>query len=76
MSEILGQCNCITMYEKNTLLTALNSSKIDAERMLRESQRGKIQTGEPPREFEEKISILIGDYINLKNRVDKTPICR
>ena len=32
---ILGECNfCLTKYEKDTLTTALNSAKIDAERTL------------------------------------------
>lgn len=71
----LEQCNCLTKYEKSTLLNALNSAKIDAERLLIYSERGSIIVGKPTKEAKEELTILIGDYTNLKNKVDKTPIC-
>lgn len=71
----LEQCNCLTEYEKKILLNALNSAKIDAERLLIYSERGSIIVGKPTKEAREELSMLIGDYMNLKDKVDKTPIC-
>lgn len=73
---ILGECNfCLTKYEKDTLSTALNSAMIDAERTLNQSYRGEIVVGMPKTEVEEDLTRLIGDYRQLKDRVEKTPIC-
>lgn len=72
---ILGKCNCLTKYEKDTLTNALNSAKIDAERILNKTYRGDVQIGKPKAEVEEELTRLIGDYRQLKDRVEKTPIC-
>lgn len=72
----LEQCNCLTAYEKRTLINALDSAKIDAERLLNESGRGHIIIGKPKKEAEEELIGLIGDYMSLKYKVDKTPICQ
>ena len=61
--------------KKKILLNALNSAKIDAERLLTYSERGSIIVGKPTKEAREELTMLIGDYMNLKNKVDKTPIC-
>lgn len=72
---ILGKCNCITKYEKDTLMTALNSAKIDAEKTLFQSHRGEVTLGMPKAEVEEGLTRLIGDYRQLTDRVEKTPVC-
>lgn len=73
---ILGECNfCLTKYEKDTLITALNSAKVDAEKILIQTERGVVQVGKPNAEVEEELTRLIGDYRQLKDRVEKTPIC-
>ncbi len=73
---ILGECNfCLTKYEKDILTTALNSAKIDEERILNKSYRGEVTIGMPQAEVEERLTRLIGDYRQLKDRVEKTPIC-
>ena len=73
---ILGECNfCLTKYEKDTLTTALNSAKIDAERTLSQTYRGEVVVGKPKKEVEEELTRLIGDYRQLQDRVEKTPIC-
>ncbi len=36
----LEHCECLTKYEKDTLITALNSAKIDAQRTINEPYRG------------------------------------
>ena len=73
--NILGQCKCITKEEKNTLIIAINSAKIDAERILTESERGNAVVGKPFKEVREELNILIGNYMSLKEKVDETPIC-
>lgn len=75
MLNKLEQCNCLTEYEKKILLNALNSAKIDAERLLTYSERGSIIVGKPTKEARGELTMLIGDYMNLKDKVDKTPIC-
>ncbi len=50
----LEQCNCLTEYEKSILLNALNSAKIDAERLLIYSERGSIIVGKPTKEAREE----------------------
>ena len=77
MSEntILGQCKCITKHEKETLTTAINSAKIDAERILIESERGIAVIGKPFQEVRKELNMLIGNYMSLKEKVDGTPIC-
>lgn len=72
---ILGKCNCITKYEKDTLITALNSAKIDAEKILSQTYLGEVKVGKPKAEVEEELTRLIGDYRQLQDRVEKTPIC-
>lgn len=73
---ILGKCLCITKYEKDILTTALNSAKIDAERILIQTEpRGGVQVGTPGSEVKERLTKLIGDYRQLIDRVEKTPIC-
>lgn len=72
---ILGKCNCLTKYEKDTLITALNSAKIDTERTLSQTYRGEVTVGMPKAEVEEGLTRLIGDYRQLKDRIEKTPIC-
>lgn len=69
------QLGCLTKYEKDTLITALNSAKIDAERTLSQTYRGEVTVGMPKAEVEEGLTRLIGDYRQLKDRVGKTPIC-
>ena len=73
---ILGECNfCLTKYEKDTLITALNSATVDAEMKLTQTYRGEVIVGMPKAEVEEGLTRLIGDYRQLKDRVEKTPIC-
>lgn len=74
--EQLGECNfCLTKYEKDTLITALNSAKIDAERTLNQSYHGEVTIGMSKAEVEEGLTRLIGDYRQLKDRVEKIHIC-
>lgn len=73
---ILGECNfCLTKYEKDILTTAINSAKIDAERILSQTYRGEVKIGKPNAEIEEELTKLIGDYRQLKERIEKTHIC-
>ncbi len=72
----LGECNfCLTKYEKDILTIALNSAQVDAEKTLNQTYRGEVTVGMPKAEVEEKLTRLIGDYRQLKDRVEKTPIC-
>lgn len=71
----LEQCECLTKYEKDTLITALNSATIDAQRTLNDSHRGINVIGAPVKDVREGLERLIGDYSALKDKVDKTPIC-
>ena len=72
----LEYCECLTRYEKDTLITALNSAKIDAQRIINESYRGINVIGAPPKEVREGLERLIGDYSTLKDKVDNTPVCQ
>ena len=73
---ILGECNfCLTRYEKDTLTIALNSAIVDAEKTLNQTYRGEITVGMPKAEVEAGLTRLIRDYRQLKDRVEKTPIC-
>lgn len=72
---ILGQCKCINKHEKDMLIMAINSAKIDAERTLMESERGISVIGKPPQEVRTELNMLIGEYMSLKEKVDRTPIC-
>lgn len=71
----LDQCECLTEYEKDTLITALNSASIDAQRTLQDSYRGINVIGTSPRDVRKGLERLISDYLNLKNKIDKTPVC-
>lgn len=71
----LEQCECLTKHEKDTLINALNSAKIDSERLLNDSLRGKNVIGAPATYVREGLEKLIGDYSTLKDKVDKTPVC-
>lgn len=72
----LEHCECLTKYEKDTLVTALNSAKIDAQRSLNESYRGVNVIGAPAKEVREGLELLIRDYSTLKDKVDNTPVCQ
>jgi len=72
----LEHCECLTKYEKDILITALNSASIDAQRTLNESYRGINVIGASAKDAREGLERLIGDYSSLKDKVDKTPVCR
>lgn len=72
----LEKCECLTKHEKDTLINALNSAKVDAELLLSESHRGVNVVGMSAREIREGLEKLIGDYSELKAKVEKTPTCR
>ena len=72
----LEHCECLTKYEKDILITALNSASIDAQRTLNESYRGINVIGTSAKDVREGLERLIGDYSSLKDKVDKTPVCR
>lgn len=71
----LEHCECLTKHEKDTLIIALNSATIDAQRTLNDSYRGINVIGAPAKDVREGLERLIGDYSTLKDKVDKTPIC-
>lgn len=75
MLEKLQHCNCIDKHEKDTLIRALETAKVDAEMILIDTERGKIRVGKPPAEVIEDMERLIGDYTSLRSKVDNTPIC-
>ena len=68
-------CKCLTKHEKDTLISALNSSKLDAERILTESERGIVRVGIPTSQLKEGLGTLIGDYMELKDKIETIPIC-
>lgn len=68
-------CKCLTKHEKDTLIGSLNTSKIDAERILTESERGIVRVGIPISQLKKELGILIGNYIELKDKIETTPIC-
>ena len=72
----LEHCECLTKYEKDILITALNSASIDAQRTLNESYRGINVIGASAKDVREGLERLIGDYSSLKDKVEKTPVCR
>lgn len=71
----LEHCECLTKYEKDTLITALNSASIDAQRTLNESYRGINVIGASAKDVREGLERLIWDYSMLKDKVGKTPVC-
>lgn len=73
---ILGECNfCLTKHEKDTLTKALNTAMVDAEMDLSKTYRGEVTVGMPKAIVEAGLNRLIGDYGQLKDRVEKTTIC-
>lgn len=70
-----GKCRCLTIYEKDVLLNALSSARIDAEKILSDVSRGIVRIGKPPEESKKELGKLIGDYITLKTKVENTSIC-
>lgn len=75
MLEKLQYCKCIDKHEKDTLLRALDTAKIDAEMILIDTERGVIRVGKPAAEVKEDMERLIGNYTSLRSKVDNTPIC-
>lgn len=71
----LKRCECLTKYEKDTLITALNSASVDARRTLNDSYRGINVLGMSISEVREGLERLVGDYSSLRDKVEKTPIC-
>jgi len=71
----LKRCECLTKHEKDTLISALNTATVDVQRSLNESYRGINIIGTPPKDVREGLELLMGDYMTLKDKVDKTPIC-
>lgn len=71
----LEKCECLTKHEKDTLTNALNSSIIDAQRILNDSHRGINVIGAPAKDVREGLERLIGDYSELRDKVSKTPTC-
>lgn len=71
----LEHCECLTKHERDTLITALNSASIDAQRTLNESYRGINVIGAPAKDVREGLERLIGDYSTLKDKVGKTSVC-
>jgi len=71
----LERCECLTKHEKDTLISALNTATIDIQRSLNESYRGINIIGAPPKDVREGLELLMGDYLAMKDKVDKTPIC-
>ena len=71
----LERCECLTKHEKDTLIIALNSATIDAQKSLNDSYRGINVIGASAKDVREGLERLIGDYSTLKDKVDKTPIC-
>ena len=73
--NILGECKCLSKHEKDILTMALNTAIVDVNRILRESQRGITKVGKPLTYLREEIMEIIGDYNELKDKVEKTPVC-
>ena len=68
-------CKCLTKHEKDTLIGSLNTSKIDAERILIESERGIVKVGIPISQLKKELGTLIGSYTELKDKIEAIPIC-
>ncbi len=71
----LKHCECLTKYEKDTMISALNTATIEVQRSLNDSYRGINIIGAPPKDVRKGLEMLMGDYSALKDKVDKTPIC-
>ena len=67
--NVLGQCKCLDKFEKDTLITALDTSMFHSKKILSGSEHGMI------RKMKEELTELIGNYTILREIVDTTPIC-
>jgi hypothetical protein len=73
--KILGDCKCLSKHEKDTLIMALNTATLDATKISLDTMRGINRVGAPPAEVVENMTRIIGSYNQLKDKVEKTPIC-
>ncbi len=64
-------CDCLSKHDKDVLTKSLNSSIIDAERVISESSR----RGWPKSYMESDLESLIADYRSLRDKVQNTSIC-